>query len=199
MTHILTTPRLDDFFAELVSDAQRSVGADLPEGAATYLVGLLSDFATPNHERDAVFSHSLTLYLHESLSLQAPQDRFVRLRALGDGALYMGGFFAENFKRRGIDDAYVRAIGCSAYTHAGLVLRTGSAPESKPFDLFATLVAVFDRLTAVLARVASKLMGEGLSSASRALRAYEHWLKTDDAELAKVLAGLGIATAPGKA
>ncbi len=202
MSEFLVVPQLDLFFADLVADAERSVGAQLPAGASTYLAGLLADFATRNDARDAMMAGSLTLQLHASMSMQSAHDRFVQLRALGDSALYMGGFFSEHFRARGVNDTYVRAIGRSAYTHAGHILRAGGGPAGSDgaprFDLFETLASAFDGLARVLERVACTLLGAGLATASNALRAYEYWLRTDDAELAKMLAAMGM-TPPAKA
>ncbi len=204
-TDILLVPQLDLFFAELVADAERSVGACLPEGAAVYLSGLLADFATRNDARDAMMAGSLTLQLHASMSVRSAHDRFVQLRALGDGALYMGGFFSEHFRSRGVNQTYLRSIGRSAYTHAGHVLRAGGGSggtDGAPrFDLFDTLANAFDGLARVLERVACTLLGAGMATASNALRAYEHWLRTDDEELAKMLSVIGVIglTSPAKA
>lgn len=201
MSELLLSPRLDVFFGDLVADAQRSIGLELPTGAAPYLAGLLSDYASCNAERDALMAGSLTLQLHASMSLASAHERFVQLRALGDGALYMGSFFSQHFQARGVNEQYVCSIGKSAYAQASQVLRAGGsdAGNSSSFDLFGTLAGAFEGLKQVLQRVASCLLGSSVNTARGTLQAYERWLETSDAELQRCLAALGMVPPAAKA
>src|SRR6185437_3503099 len=118
---------------------------------------LLCSFTHPDEEAGASFNRPLTFLLQDAM--EAPSgERFRRLRALGDHALYALGFFGDHIEQRGVDRGYVSSVGSTAYTHAAAMLRSRAkaAPrgEQRTPDVLSELAAKFDRFAAVLADVA---------------------------------------------
>src|SRR5690349_22541277 len=113
---------LGSFFHEAVGEAVREQQVQATEEAQSYLVALLSDFARPNAERDDTFDRPLAFLLDEALRTTGAQ-RFQRLRALGDGVLYISGFFGDHIETRGVDAGYVASVGATAYHGVATMLR----------------------------------------------------------------------------
>src|SRR5262245_62673777 len=88
----------------------------------SYLVALLTDFAHPDPGRGDTFERPLAFLLHEALHTTGA-ERFQRLRALGDGVLYLTGFFGDHIEICGVDMAYVTNVGATAYRGAATMLR----------------------------------------------------------------------------
>src|SRR5688572_5450006 len=110
-----TTPNVDGFFRELVGQVIKDRGFEPSSAGASYVVGLLADSAKPNATALNVMSgNSFTLMLADALESQGPA-RFEKLRLLGDGVLYLSGFFGEHLTRRGLAPYYVRGLGATAY------------------------------------------------------------------------------------
>ncbi len=119
----------------------------------------------------------------------AAGERFRRLRALGDHALYALGFFGGHIERRAstaaTSPAWARARTptpprCSARAR-------GRAPrgEQRTPDVLAELAAKFDRFAAVLADVAEGTLACGARDERSVVKLYERWLKTGSSRLAE--------------
>jgi hypothetical protein len=166
---------LETFFHDVVDDAMRKKHVEATQAAEYYLVSLLTDYARPDHRCSETFERPLTLLLDEAL--HAPgRDRFEKLRVLGDGVLYVSGFFAPHLETRGVEVRYVTSLGARAYDGAGKMLR-GAASEGAP-DLFFELADNFERFADLLSSVADRLSLSATPSRSRVLNLYERWLKT---------------------
>lgn len=186
---IVATASVSDFFEEIVSDAMKSRGVSASEGATTYVVALLSDFAKPGSPVERTLDRPLTLLLDEALNTPQLADRFERLRTLGDGVLYSTGFFADHFEARGVDAKYVMGIGRTAYESAGSLLRR-QEEESGP-DIFHELAFGFDAFVDVVAEVANATIARGVATSRGLLKLYERWLKTRSESLADALSSHG--------
>jgi hypothetical protein len=150
---------------------------------------LLTDYARPDARSCEALERPLTLLLDEAL--HAPgQERFERLRVLGDGVLYVSGFFAAHLETRGVEVRYVTSLGARAYDGAGRLLR-GGAGESGP-DLFFELAENFERFAELLASVAEKLSLAVAPSSQGLLRLYERWLKTGSDAIGTELMSRGV-------
>src|SRR5947207_15612285 len=106
---IETTANLASYFRETVEGACKNQKIDASPAAQSYLSGLLEDFVRPGMLGETL-DRSLTLMLDEALQTPPP-ERFEKLRTLGDGTLYLSGFFGDHLEARGVDDALVPSIG----------------------------------------------------------------------------------------
>jgi hypothetical protein len=186
------------FFHEAVGEAVRTRQVAATEEATSYLVALLSDFARPNAERDDTFDRPLAFLLDEALRTNGAQ-RFQRLRALGDGVLYITGFFGDHIETRGVDVGYVTSVGATAYRGVASMLRR---PPSDPIDsgkrqeaednVFAELSQNFDRFVEVLTTVADATLAQQARGERGIVMLYERWLRSGSATLAKELGARGL-------
>jgi hypothetical protein len=181
---------LDGFFGELVALAVDERGVNPTDAARAYVTGLLADYARPGALSCDTFDRPLTLLLAEALESEGG-ERFERLRALGDGALYVRGFFWEHLETRGVALRYVSSVGARAYEGARHMLhRAGRA--SSATDVFGELAERFDAFVELLGAVADRLVARGVASNGGVLRLYERWLRTGSSALGEALAAQGL-------
>jgi len=186
------------FFHEAVGEAVRTRQIETTEEARSYLVALLSDFAHPNAERDDTFDRPLAFLLDEALRTTGVQ-RFQRLRALGDGVLYITGFFGDHIETRGDDVGYVTSVGATAYRTVAPMLRR---PPADPIDsgkrqeaddnVFAQLSQNFARFVEVLTTVADATLAQQARGERGVVMLYERWLKSGSVTLAKEIGARGL-------
>ena len=180
---------LETFFHDVVDDAMKKKHVAATQAAEYYLVSLLTDYARPDPRSTEPLERPLTWLLDEAL--HAPgQERFERLRVLGDGVLYVSGFFAPHLETRGVEVRYVTALGARAYDGAGKMLR-GTSGEGAP-DLFFELAENFARFAELLGAVAEKLSLTATASSMGVVKLYERWLKTGSEVLSSELLERGV-------
>lgn len=198
---IVQTASVSDFFEEAVEDAMKSRGVSASNGATSYVVGLLADFAKPTSPVERTLERSLTLLLDEALHTTALAERFEKLRTLGDGVLYSSGFFADHFEARGVDTKYLIGIGRTAYQNAGSLLVPSSSSdveeEAQAPDIFRELASGFADFVAVIAEVANATLARGAATSKGLLDLYERWLKTRSERLAEALSSHGFVAPRG--
>jgi hypothetical protein len=194
---IETSASVGAFFRQTVEDACKNQRVDATPEAQTYLSGLLEDFVRPDSSAlSETLDRSLTLMLDEALKTPPP-DRFEKLKTLGDGTLYVSGFFGDHLEARGVDDGFVATIGGFAYGTAGAMLRGGNGTAI--VDIFGELSRKFAQFVDVLAEVAETTSFSPKTSTG-ALRLYEKWLRTGSDRLARELAAQGLSPVrPGSA
>jgi hypothetical protein len=118
-------------------------------------------------------------------------DRARLLRMLGDGALFVSGFFAESLDRKLVDLGYYRALGGQAYA---LLSREDGWMEYEP-SVFAELARRFEEFSDVLAEVSEN---SRLARGNRSiLELYERWIRTGSRRAAALLAERGITPVAG--
>ena len=176
-----------EFFRDAVGGAVKGSGFDPTPAAELYVAGLLADFARSDQLAEAALERPVTFALQDALRAAGPQ-RFERLRTLGDGVLYVSGFFGAHLSQRGVPVRYVAAVGSSAYDHAASMLRGGGGSA----NVLAELATRFDMFVELLADVADRLLAGAARSDRELLRLYERWLATGSTELATALAGHGM-------
>ncbi len=193
---LAVSTNLDAFFEELLEEALRERQATATEAASCYLVALLRDYARPRREAAQPLSGSLTLLLAEALS-SAGSERFERLKTLGDGVLYVRGFFPDHLETRGVALEYVDSVGARAYDGAATMLRRiGSGPSAS--QVFEELAENFDSFGRVLHTIADRFHANAaLGSEAGVLKVYERWLKTGSNQLAAVLGMQGLVPVRG--
>jgi hypothetical protein len=118
-------------------------------------------------------------------------DRARLLRMLGDGALFVSGFFADSLERKVVDQAYYRALGGQAYARLS---REDGWMEYEP-SVFAELAQRFGEFSDVLAEVSEN---SRLTKGDRStLELYERWIRTGSRRAAALLAERGITPVAG--
>jgi hypothetical protein len=190
---IVAADSVAGFFTEIVEDAMRCRRVDATDGATTYLVALLSDFAKPGQRAEETLDRPLAFLLDEALHAAAPAERFERLRVLGDGVLYTCGFFGDHFEARGVDQRYLVGIGTTAYTNASAMLHV----KADSVDVYGELAAKFAMFVEVLAEVANATIAKGVASSKGLLKLYERWLRTRSDTLAQTLSSHGFVPMTG--
>lgn len=184
---ILMTTDVDSFFGEAVDAALSRTAAregDASKGARQYLVAVLADFAL---KEPRTFEKPVTFLLDEALSSR-PEERLEKLKSVGDGTLYVSGFFPEHLDARGVDPSYVARIGSTAYGAASTLLAQGRDGT----DLFGELARGFDRFVRVLRDVSDGLFAHRTKDATSVVQLYERWLKTGNDSLGRALAEQGL-------
>jgi hypothetical protein len=185
---------LEGFFHDVVDDAMRQKQVAATEPAELYLVSLLTEYARPDARSSETLERPLTLLLDEALNAPA-QERFERLRVLGDGVLYVSGFFAQHLETRGVEVRYVTSLGARAYDGAGRMLR-GAANDNEP-DLFFELAENFTQFAKLLNAVAERLSLAAAPTSLGLVKLYERWLKTGSQELGSELVHRGLVPVRG--
>ncbi len=180
------------FFRELVDDALKAQGSQATGAAESYVVALLADYAKPDQLSGETLHRPLTLLLDEAMR-RSGHERFERLRSLGDGVLYVSGFFGDHLETRGVELDYVSTLGARAYDGAAAMLRGASAQEqSAAPDLFAELAENFRMFVELVSRVAERLYAQSACTHGSVLKLYERWMKTGSDALADALAAQGV-------
>jgi hypothetical protein len=189
---IETNARIDEFFQTCVAEACKNQRLDATPVVQTYLSALLADFVRPDATSlSETLDRSLTLMLDEALQTPPP-ERFDKLRTIGDGTLYVSGFFGDHLEARGVDDGLVASIGGFAYRSAGAMLRgTSGSSGSAVVDLYGELAEKFACFVEVIAEVA-ETTSLGAKTSTGAVRLYEKWLRTGSERVARELAAQGI-------
>jgi hypothetical protein len=180
---------LETFFHDVVDDAMKKKHVEATEAAEYYLVSLLTDYARPAARSCEALERPLTLLLDEALHAPGP-ERFERLRVLGDGVLYVSGFFAPHLETRGVEVRYVTSLGARAYDGAGKMLR-GASDETAP-DLFFELAQNFELFASLLSSVAEQLSLAAAPTSQGLLKLYERWLKTGSESIGSELLERGV-------
>ncbi len=184
-----------EFFNERVTSALANQRVDATEDARFYLVALLNDRLNADHPRagadKSLEETPLALVLARALQASLA-EQVTLLRALGDRALYVSGFFSDSLIRRVVDVGYYVQMGELAYGRLAGVMKGGRRPSAYA-GLYDELAARFSAFVEVLNEVS-----EGLSLTSNAglLRLYERWLRTGSRRVADQLSKEGIVPTP---
>lgn len=174
------------FFRAAVDTARADAGIEATDVAQSYLAHLLVDFSRPDTAYEETLERPLTLLLLEARAASGA-ERFERLRVLGDGVLFLSGFFPEHFESRGVEPNYLTALGSSAYADAAEVLARGGTD----LDVFRELARKFKAFVKLLTAVSEVLSCEA-SSDARTVLLYERWLKTGSRRAEKALSARGV-------
>lgn len=186
-----SAPDVDGFFRELVTEAIKNRGFEPSTASASYVVALLAEAAKPNaFALNVLGESSFTLMLADAMESQGV-TRFEKLRVLGDGVLYVSGFFGDHLTRRGLAPYYVKGLGATAYGGAASMLRSVGAHVSGP-DVFTELSHKFEMFVQLLSHVAEELSARAVRDDSSLLDVYERWLNVQSDRLTELLLARGI-------
>lgn len=187
---------LDGFFEELVVDTLRERRTEASDAASSYLVALLREYAHPRYEAAAPLNGSITLLLARALETSGG-ERFERLKCLGDGVLYVRGFFPDHLETRGVTIDYVDSVGARAYDSAASMLRGRSSRSGTSLSgagaVFEELARNFEAFGEALRSIAERFQANAaLRTNAGILKVYERWLKTGSSQLAAALGLQGL-------
>ena len=119
-------------------------------------------------------------------ALQASRyERARLLRAMGDTALFVSGFFADSLGRKLVDLAYYRSMGGHAYARLGREERSDAYGPA----VFLELAGRFTEFADLLSEVSES---SRLASNRSILALYERWIQTGSRRAASLLAERGI-------
>lgn len=186
-----TLVHVDTFFRELVELGIKKRGFEPSSASASYVVSLLADSAKPNASTLTVMGESsMTLLLAEALSSHGAA-RFEKLRLLGDGVLFVSGFFSDHLTRRGLEPYFVRGLGATAYGGAASMLRRVGAAPTGP-DVFTELSHNFEMFVELVSWVSEELAARAVKDDSSLLEVYERWLRDESDTLTELLLAHGM-------
>src|SRR5262249_18284446 len=116
-------------------------------------------------------------------------ERAIRLRATGDTALFLSGFFADSLADKEAGVRYYAALGGRAYS---CLSRDPEGASSLGPAVFSELAGRFRQFADVLAEVSEQ---SRLTTPLTVVRLYERWLRTGSARTASLLVEQGISPA----
>ena len=154
---------LEELFYDELARSFVGLRVDPSVEVRSYLVLLLSDMARRPLD-DGPFGRRL---------LEARSS--VELRTIGDGALFLSGFFPERLARQGIPSSYYSSVGSSAYSRLG-------------HAVYGEMAQRFPELQRVLRDVRGSCDAHGLDAPSACVR----WLQTRSPVLERRLVSLGV-------
>jgi hypothetical protein len=174
-----------EFFREQLEKAMEHQKVSTSAFTEYYLVNLLSACVhgdLPPAEPGFDETPLAVLYIRAVQSSRAERTRL--LRAMGDTALFVSGFFADSLSRGLVDLGYYKAMGGHAYA------RLSREDRSVGATVFSELSGRFAEFADVLAEVSE---ASHLSTNQSVVRLYERWVQTGSRRAATLLAERGIA------
>lgn len=181
-----------EFFREQLGKAMEHQKVSTSAFTEYYLVNLLAGCVNGDNlpTPDPGFDETPLALLYVQALRASRVERARLLRAMGDGALFVSGFFADSLERRLVALDYYRAMGGHAYSRL-------SQEEQLPFgpSVFGELAQRFSEFADVLSEVSE---ASRLTNSHSVVRLYEKWVATGSRRAAMLLAERGIAPlAPG--
>lgn len=175
-----------EFFREQLERAMDHQKVSTSEFTQYYLVNLLAGCVRgelPPSEPGYDETPLAVLYVRAVHSSR--RDRARLLRAMGDTALFVSGFFADSLSGRLVDLDYYRAMGGFAYAR----LARDEDPRVFGPEVFSELSFRFTEFADLLSEISE---ASHLSSNQSVLRLYERWIQTGSRRVAAILAERGI-------
>lgn len=175
-----------EFFKEQLEKAMQHQKVSTSAFTEHYLVNLLADCVQAEPPLSEPGYEATPLALLYVRAMEASRyERARLLRAMGDTALFVSGFFSDSLNRKLVDLDYYRAMGGHAY--ARLSLQEG--PFRFGAELFSELADRFVEFSDLLSEVSEN---SRLTSNASVLRLYERWAQTGSRRAASLLAARGI-------
>jgi hypothetical protein len=191
---LMQVSNLREFFHDSVNDAMECNRLNADHHTAHYVVNLLTLFARAEAFHEATDSSAgrqpLALMLADALDAPTAEGRYAGLQRIGDVALFVAGFFADDLQSSVVDLDYYVSMGGGAYS--SLSMETRGTMRGKAFgSVFAELGAKFQQFVDVLNDVRDQA---GSLTDADVLRQYEVWLKTGSERARRLLRQQGVFT-----
>jgi hypothetical protein len=184
-----------EFFREQLGKAMEHQRVSTSAFTEYYLVNLLAAFMRGESlpGREPGFDETPLALLYVRALDASPMERARRLRATGDTALFVSGFFADSLADTQGDVRYYTILGGRAYAHLS---REHEAPGHLGPGVFAELAARFRQFVDVLAEVSEY---SRVTTPASLVRLEGGWVKRGGPRAAALLAEQGITpVAPGE-
>ena len=175
-----------EFFREQLERAMDHQKVSTSEFTQFYLVNLLAGCVRgelPPSEPGYDETPLAVLYVRAIQSSR--RDRAKLLRAMGDTALFVSGFFADSVSGRLVDLDYYKAMGGFAYAR----LAQDEDPRVFGPEVFSELSGRFTQFADLLSEISEQ---SHLASNQSVMRLYERWIQTGSRRVAALLAERGI-------
>jgi len=175
-----------EFFREQLERAMEHQKVNTSAFTQYYLVNLLAGCVRgelPPSEPGYDETPLAVLYVRAIQSSR--RDRARLLRAMGDTALFVSGFFADSLSGRLVDLDYYKAMGGFAYAR----LARDEDPRIFGPEVFAELSGRFTEFADLLSEISETAH---LATPQSLLRLYERWIQTGSRRVAALLAERGI-------
>jgi hypothetical protein len=174
------------FFREQLEQAMEHQKVSTSQFTQYYLVNLLAGVvrghvppAEPGYDETPL----ALLYVRAIQSSR--RDRAKLLRAMGDTALFVSGFFADSLGGRLVDLDYYKAMGGFAYAR----LARDEDPRIFGPEVFSELSGRFTQFADLLSEISEKSQ---VATDKSVLKLYERWIQTGSRRVAALLAERGI-------
>jgi hypothetical protein len=180
-----------EFFREQLERAMEHQKVSTSAFTEYYLVNLLAGCVRgelPPSEPGYDETPLAILYVRAVQSSR--RDRARLLRAMGDTALFVSGFFADSLSRKLVDLDYYKAMGGFAYAR----LAQDEDPRVFGPEVFAELSDRFTEFADLLSEVSE---ASRMASNRSLLKLYERWIQTGSRRAAALLAQRGITPVSG--
>jgi hypothetical protein len=153
-----------------------------------YLVNLLAGFVSlaPEPARESPVDQALGVRFMRAIEADLARQR-TEFREIGDQALFVSGFFADNLGARAIDIDYYVSLGAWSYTWLSHHESAWVSP------VYAELAERFAAFVDVLSEVSER---SALASNADLLRLYEKWLRTRSPRNEQLLVEHGLVLPP---
>ena len=177
-----------EFFRERVEKAMEHQKVSTSAFTEYYLVSLLVDCLQIENlpATEPGYDETPLALLYVRALKASRHERAHLLRAMGDNALFISGFFSDSLSRKLVDLDYYRVMGGTAYARL--------SEQEEPFGfgpgIFSELAGRFVEFADVLTEVSEV---SRLTTNFSVLRLYERWLQTGSRRAARLLAERGIA------
>jgi hypothetical protein len=177
-----------EFFREQLEKAMDHQRVSTSAFTEFYLVNLLAACVQGDSlpKPDAGYDETPLALLYVRALNSTRLERARLLRATGDLALFVSGFFGDSLTRRISDLSYYRAMGGQAY---GRLSEESGGPFGFGPEVFAELARRFTQFADLLAEVSES---SGIQSDTSTLRLYERWAQTGSRRAAAALQARGI-------
>jgi hypothetical protein len=178
-----------EFFREQLERAMDHQKVSTSEFTQFYLVNLLAGCLRGELPPSEPGYDETPLALMYVRAVQASRrDRAKLLRAMGDTALFISGFFADSLTGRMVDLDYYKAMGGFAYAR----LAQDEDPRVFGPEVFSELSGRFTQFADLLSEISEQSHLSNLASNKSVLKLYERWIQTGSKRMAALLADRGI-------
>jgi hypothetical protein len=174
------------FFREQLEQAMEHQKVSTSQFTQYYLVNLLAGVVrgqvTP---AEPSYDDTPLALLYVRAIQSSRRDRAKLLRAMGDTALFVSGFFADSLGGRLVDLDYYKAMGGFAYAR----LARDEDPRIFGPEVFSELSGRFTQFADLLSEISEKSQ---VATNKSVLKLYERWIQTGSRRIAALLAERGI-------
>lgn len=174
---------LRGYFAPALEEALDGSEVEVAPSTRAYLLELLARYAHASFAETV--AEPLVMRLARAVDAPPGPGRLGALRAIGDDAMVLCGFFDAHLERRGLERRYVASLGGRAYAAAA---RAGHRREPLA-DVYGELAARFLAVAGVLDEVRERTT---LRTPQDIVRLYERWKRAPTRRLLERLRAEGV-------